>query len=149
MSVRQINAGGREMQSKKRGPLLEQQNKLVSKKVLSLEAKAVEKYVPDKLLLLLLNALDKRASRKTIDGIIGRIERHMSPKTRTTLITAADEYVPDTVANSRKVSTVVAGVAKYIPDTIIPPESAENWSNLKIKFHIPTLLLREGKDNPP
>ena len=137
------------MQTKQRRPFLERQNKLVSKKVLSLEAKAVEKYVPDKLLLLLLNALDKRASRKTIDGIIGRIERHMSPKTRTTLITAADEYVPDTVANSRKVSTIVAGVGKYIPDRIIPPECSENWSKIKVKFHIPTLLLRQGKDNPP
>ena len=137
------------MQSKKRRPFLEQQNKIVSKKVLSLEAKAVEKYVPDKLLLRLLNALDKHASPKTVDGIIDRIERHISAKTRTTLITAADEYVPDTVANSRKVSTIVAGVGKYIPDRIIPPECSENWSNLKIKFHIPTLLLREGKDNPP
>ena len=137
------------MQTKQRRPFLERQNKLVSKKVLSLEAKAVEKYVPDRLLLLLLNALDKHASPKTIDGIIARIERHLSPKARTTLITAADEYVPDTVANSRKVSTIVAGVGKYIPDRVIPPESAENWSNIKVKFHIPTLLLRQGKDNPP
>lgn len=137
------------MQSKQRRPFLARQNKLVSKKVLSLEAKAVEKYVPDRLLLLLLNAVDRHASPKTIDGIIDRIERHLSAKTRTNLITAADEYVPDTVANSRKVSTIVAGVGKYIPDRIIPPESTENWSNIKVKFHIPTLLLRQGKDNPP
>lgn len=136
------------MQTKQRKPFLERQNKLVSKKVLSLEAQAVEKYVPDKLLLLLLNALDKHASPKTIDGIISRIEKHLSPKTRANLITVADEYVPDTVANSRKISTVVAGVGKYIPDRIIPPESAENWSNIKVKFHIPTLLLRQDKDSP-
>lgn len=136
------------MQSKQRTPFLERQNMIVSKKVLSLEAKAVEKYVPDRLLLRLLNALDKHASPKTIDGIIDRIERHLSPKTRITLITAADKYVPDTVANSRKVSTVVAGVGKYIPDRIIPPESAENWLNIKVKFNIPTLLMRQGKDNP-
>ncbi|MBM3156184.1 MAG: hypothetical protein FJ004_02735 [Chloroflexi bacterium] len=137
------------MQTKQRKPFLERQNKLVSEKVLSLEAKAVEKYVPDRLLLLLLNALDRRASPKTIDGIIERLEKHLSPKTRTNLIAAADEYVPDTVANSRKISAIVAGVGKYIPDRIIPPESAENWSNLKVKFHIPTLLLRQGKYNPP
>jgi hypothetical protein len=136
------------MQTKMRRPFLERQNKIVSKKVLSLEAKAVEKYVPDKLLLRLLNALDKHASPKTINGIMDRIERHISAKTRITLITAADEYVPDTVANSRKVSTVVAGVGKYIPDRIIPPECSENWSKIKVKFHIPTLLLREDKDNP-
>lgn len=136
------------MQTKQRRPFLERQNKLVSKKVLSLEAQAVEKYVPDKLLLLLLNELDKHASPKTIDSIISRIEKHLSSKTRANLITVADEYVPDTVANSRKISTVVAGVGKYIPDRIIPPESAENWSNIKVKFHIPTLLLRQGKDNP-
>jgi len=137
------------MQEKKRRPFLEQQNKLVSKKVLSLEAKAVEKYVPDKLLLLLLKSLDKHASPKTIDAIVNRIEKHISSKMRATLITAAEEFVPDTVANSRKVSAIVAGVGKYIPDRVIPSESAENWSNLKVKFHIPTLLLREGKENPP
>ena len=137
------------MQERKRRPFLEQQNKLVSKKVLSLEAKAVEKYMPDKLLLLLLNSLDKHASPKTIDAIVSRIEKHISSKTRATLITAAEEYVPDTVANSRKVTTIVAGVGKYIPDRIIPPELSEDWANLKVKFHIPTLLLRAGKENPP
>jgi hypothetical protein len=109
----------------------------------------VEKYVPDRLLLLFMNALDKRASPKTINAIIDKIEKHISEKVRASLLAVADEYVPDTVASSRKVSTVVAGVGKYIPDRIIPAESAEKWSNLKIKFSIPTLLIREVKDTPP
>ena len=136
------------MPSKAKRSVLEPPAKFVSQKVLSLDAKVVEKYVPDKLLLLLINALDKRASPRTIDAIVGMIERHISRKTLSSLITVADEYVPDTVANSRKVSTVVAGVAKYIPDRIIPAESAEKWSNLKTKFSIPTLLTKEGKAAP-
>jgi len=136
------------MPSKAKRSILEPPAKFVSEKVLSLDAKVVEKYVPDKLLLLLINALDKRASPRTIDSIVGMIERHISTKTLASLITVADEYVPDTVASSRKVSTVVAGVGKYIPDRIIPPESAEKWSNLKTKFSIPTLLIKEGKAAP-
>ena len=136
------------MPSKAKRSMLQPPAKFVSEKVLSLDAKVVEKYVPDKLLLLLINALDKRASPRTIDAIVGMIERHISRKTLASLITVADEYVPDTVANSRKVSTVVAGVGKYIPDRIIPAESAEKWSNLKTKFSIPTLLIKEGKAAP-
>lgn len=136
------------MPSKAKRSILEPPAKFVSQKVLSLDAKVVEKYVPDKLLLLLINALDKRASPRTIDAIVGMIERHISRKTLASLIAVADEYVPDTVANSRKVSTVIAGVAKYIPDRIIPAESAEKWSNLKTKFSIPTLLIKEGKAAP-
>jgi len=136
------------MPSKAKGSILEPPAKFISQKVLSLDAKVIEKYVPDRLLLLLINAVDKRASPRTIDAIVGMIERHISRKTLASLITVADEYVPDTVANSRKVSTVVAGVAKYIPDRIIPAESAEKWSNLKTKFSIPTLLIKEGKAAP-
>ena len=136
------------MPSKAKRSILQPPAKFVSEKVLSLDAKVVEKYVPDRLLLILINALDKRASPRTIDAIVGMIERHVSTKTLASLITVADEYVPDTVANSRKVSTVVAGVGKYIPDRIIPAESAEKWSNLKTKFSIPTLLIKEGKAAP-
>jgi hypothetical protein len=136
------------MPSKAKRSILEPPAKFVSQKVLSLDAKVIEKYVPDRLLLLLINAVDKRASPRTIDAIVGMIERHISRKTLASLITVADEYVPDTVANSRKVSTVVAGVAKYIPDRIIPAESAEKWSNLKTKFSIPTLLIKECKAAP-
>jgi hypothetical protein len=137
------------MPSKAKKSILEPPAKFVSEKVLSLEVKAVERYVPDKLLLLFMNALDKRASPRTINAIVDKIEKYISAKVRDSLLALADEYVPDTVANSRKVSTVIAGVGKYIPDRIIPSESAEKWSNLKIKFSIPTLLIREVKDTPP
>ncbi|MCX5994953.1 MAG: hypothetical protein NTV59_03015 [Chloroflexi bacterium] len=137
------------MPSKAKKSILEPPAKFVSEKVLSLEVKAVEKYVPDKLLLLFMNTLDKRASPRTINAIVDKIEKYISAKVRDSLLALADEYVPDTVANSRKVSTVIAGVGKYIPDRIIPSESAEKWSNLKIKFSIPTLLIREGKATPP
>ena len=136
------------MPSKAKRSILEPPAKFVSEKVLSLEVKVVEKYVPDKLLLLFMNALDKRASPQTIDAIVNKIEKYISERVRASLLAVADEYVPDTVASSRKVSTVVAGVGKYIPERIIPAESAEKWSNLKIKFSIPTLLTKEGKAAP-
>lgn len=137
------------MPSKAKRSILKPPAKFVYGKVLSLEVKAVEKYVPDRLLLLFMNALDKRASPQTIDAIIEKIEKYISEKVRASLLAVADEYVPDTVASSRKVSAVVAGVGKYIPDRLIPAESAEKWANLKIKFSIPTLLIKEGKDTPP
>jgi hypothetical protein len=137
------------MPSKAKRSILEPPAKFVYGKVLSLEVKAVEKYVPDRLLLLFINALDKRASPKRINSIIDKIEKYISENVRASLLAVADEYVPDTVANSRKVSTVVAGVGKYIPDRLIPAESADKWSHLKIKFSIPTLLIKEGKDTPP
>ena len=118
--------------------------KFVSEKWISLETKVLDKYVPDRLLLLLVNALDNRVPPRAINGIINGLDR-LPQKVRSTLITAADEYVPDAVANSRKASAVIAGVAKYVPDRIIPPESAEEWSKVKTKFHIPTLLSR-GRD---
>jgi hypothetical protein len=136
------------MPSKAKRSILEPPAKFVSQKVLSLDAKVIEKYVPDKLLLLLINAVDKRASPRTIDAIVDKIEKHISSKLRASLLNVADEYVPDTVASSRKVSSVVAGIGKYIPDRIIPAESAEKWSNLKTKFSIPTLLVKEGKAAP-
>jgi len=137
------------MPSKAKRSILEPPAKFVSQKVLSLDAKVIEKYVPDRLLLLLIKAVDKRASPRTIDAIMDKIERHISSKLRASLLNVADEYVPDTVASSRKVSSVVAGIGKYIPDRIIPAESAEKWSNLKTKFSIPTLLVKEGKATPP
>jgi hypothetical protein len=134
------------MPEKAKRSILEPPAKFVSEKVLSLDAIVVEKYVPDKLLLVLMKALDKRAS--TMEAVVDIIERHVSAKMRASLINVADEYVPDTVASSRKVSTVVAGVGKYIPDRIIPAESTEKWSHLKTKFSIPTLLIKEGKAAP-
>jgi len=124
---------------------LEPPVRFVSNRVISLEAKAVERYVPDRLLLFYLNALDKHVPPEVIDGVIGGLDM-LPPKVRSSLITAADRYVPDTVASSRKLSALIAAVYKYVPDRIIPPESAEDWSNVKTKFHIPTLLSR-GQSN--
>ena len=115
--------------------------RFVSDRVISLEVKAVDRYVPDRLLLFYLNALDKHVPPEVIDGVIGGLDM-LPPKVRSSLITAADRYVPDTAASSRKVAAVIAAIYKYIPDRIIPPESSENWSNIKTKFHIPTLLSR-------
>jgi hypothetical protein len=121
--------------------VLEPPTKFVSHKVISLEVKMVDRFVPDRLLLFYLNTLDKRVPSKAIDGIINSLDK-LPTKIRSSLITAADEYVPDTVASSRKVSAIISGVYKYVPDRIIPPESADNWANVKMKFHIPTLLSR-------
>lgn len=124
--------------------MLQPPARFVSHKVISLEVKAVERFVPDRLLLFYLNTLDKRIPPKAINGIINGLDK-LPPKVRSSLITAADEYVPDTVACSRKVSAFISGVYKYIPDRIIPPESAENWAHVKTKFHIPTLLSRDSR----
>ena len=120
--------------------------KFVSGKVLSLETRVIDRYVPDRLLLLLMNTLDKRVPSTAIDGFISGLDK-LPRRVRSTIISAADAYVPDTVANSRKASAVIAGVAKYVPDSVIPPESAEVWSRVKTKFHIPTLLSR-GRSSP-
>jgi hypothetical protein len=133
------------MPQKRKKSTVESSIKSISERVISLEVKTVDRYVPDRLLLFYLNALDKHVPPKAIDGVISGLDK-LPPKMRSSLITAADEYVPDTAASSRKVSAVIAGVYKYIPDRIIPPESVEDWSNVKTKFHIPTLLSR-GQSN--
>lgn len=122
--------------------ILDPPAKFISGKGISLEVKVVERLVPDMLLLFYLNTLDKRVPPKVIDGVIDGLDK-LPPKVRSSLIAAAYEYVPDTVAGLRKVSAVISGVCKYVPYRIIPPESAEIWSNVKAKFHIPTLLSRE------
>ena len=126
---------------KKTKSTLEPSTKSVYRKVASLEVKVVDKCVPDRLLLFYLNMLDKRVPPKAIDGVISGLDK-LPPKVRSSLITAIDEYDPDTAASSRKVSAVISAVYKYVPDRIIPPESAEDWSNVKMKFHIPTLISR-------
>jgi hypothetical protein len=73
------------------------------------------------------------------------VEKVVSNRLRSFVITVADEYVPDEVANSRKVCAVIAGVGKYIPDEIIPPESTGRWENLRTKFHIPRLISSKPK----
>ena len=117
----------------------------LAKRGFFLFVKAVDKYAPDRLLLFGLNFLDKRVPNRLISFAIRVVERLASNKLRSIVIAAADEYVPDEVANSRKVCTVLAGVGKYIPDEIIPPESTERWENLRTKFHIPKLISNRQK----
>jgi len=107
--------------------------------------KAVDKYAPDRLLLFGLNFLDKRIPNRLISFAIRVVEKVASNKLRSFVITIADEYVPDEVANSRKVCTVLAGLGKYIPDELIPPESTGRWENLRTKFHIPRLISSRPK----
>jgi hypothetical protein len=107
--------------------------------------RAVDKYAPDRLLLFGLNFLDKRVPNRLISFAIRVVEKVVSNRLRSFVITVADEYVPDEVANSRKVCAVIAGVGKYIPDEIIPPESTGRWENLRTKFHIPRLISSRPK----
>ena len=117
----------------------------LAKKAFSFVVKAVDKYAADRLLLFGLNFLDKRVPNRVISFAIRAIERLAPRRLRSTAITAADEYVPDEVANSRKVCAVIAGVGKYIPDEMIPPESTGRWENLRTKFHIPRLVSSRRK----
>ena len=130
----------------KRTSRLEPPVRFVSGRLLTIYVKAVDRYVPDRLLLFSINILDKHIPPKAIDVVIDEVDKHVPPRVRSSLITAAEELVPDSAASSRKVSAVLAGVGKYIPDRIIPPESFDSWVNLKMKFHIPTLLSR-GQDD--
>jgi hypothetical protein len=107
--------------------------------------KAVDKYAPDRLLLFGLNFLDKRVPNRLISFAIKVVEKVASNRLRSFVINIADEYVPDEVANSRKVCAVIAGVGKYIPDELIPPESTGKWDNLRTKFHIPRLISSRQK----
>ncbi|MCK5124254.1 MAG: hypothetical protein KAQ73_06420 [Dehalococcoidia bacterium] len=107
--------------------------------------KAVDKYAPDRLLLFGLNFLDKRVPNRLISFAIRVVEKVASNRLRSFVINIADEYVPDEVANSRKVCAVIAGVGKYIPDELIPPESTGRWENLRTKFHIPRLISSRPK----
>ncbi len=119
-------------------------DKLISKRVLSIEARMVDRYVSDETLLRYLNALDKRVSPGEIDRTVEDVKKYVPRSVLSYLIFRADEYVPDAVANSRKICALLAGVGKYIPDSVIPPESAERWSWVKARFHIPT-LVRKGQ----
>lgn len=117
----------------------------LAKKGFSLFVKAVDKYAPDRLLLFGLNFLDKRVPNRLITFAIKVVQKLASARLRAFAIAVADEYVPDEVANSRKVCAVIAGVGKYIPDEIIPPESRERWQNIRTKFHIPKLISGRRK----
>jgi hypothetical protein len=126
-------------------PRFDSRIRSLAKRWFFLFVKAVDKYAPDRLLLFGLNFLDKRVPNRLISFAIRMVEKLASNKLRSIVIAAADEYVPDEVANSRKVCTVLAGVGKYIPDEIIPPESTERWENLRTKFHIPKLISNRQK----
>lgn len=120
-------------------------NRALAKKGFSLLVRVVDKYAPDRLLLFGLRFLDNRVPNRLISFAIRTVERLAPRRLRSTAIAAADEYVPDEVANSRKICTVLAAVGKYIPDEMIPPESAGRWENLRTKFHIPKLVSNRQK----
>ncbi|TEU17829.1 MAG: hypothetical protein E3I25_02320 [Dehalococcoidia bacterium] len=126
-------------------PKLDSVIRSLAKRGFSLFVKAVDKYAPDRLLLFGLNFLDKRVPNRLISFAIKWVERLAPRKLISSVIATADEYVPDEVANSRKVCTVLAGLGKYIPDEIIPPESTGRWENLRTKFHIPKLISSKPK----
>ena len=117
----------------------------LSKRGFFIFVKAVDRYAPDRLLLFGLNFLDRRVPNRLISFAIRVVEKVASNKLRSFVIDIADEYVPDEVANSRKVCAVIAGVGKYIPDELIPPESIGRWDNLRTKFHIPRLISSRPK----
>ena len=132
------------MPSKSAKSIIQPPAKFVSRKVISLESKIVDRFVPDRLLLFYLNTIDNRIPARAIDGVINGLGR-LPRKLRSSLITATCDYVPDTVASSRKASALISGIGKYIPDRIVPPESIEDWEQVKAKFHIPTLLTKEQR----
>lgn len=134
-----------DMAAQQHKPKLDSVVRSLAKKGFSLFVKAVDKYAPDRLLLFGLNLLDKRVPNRLISFTIKVVKKLASARLRATAIAAADEYVPDEVANSRKVCAVIAGVGKYIPDEIIPPESTGRWENLRTKFHIPKLISSRQK----
>jgi len=103
----------------------------------------IDRFVPDILLLYLMHTLDRIVRPPTINTLIKKIDILVSPKVRSSLIEVADQCALDAVASSRKMSAIVAFVGKYIPDSLIPPESAECWSDLKVKLHVPTLISRK------
>lgn len=117
----------------------------VARRGFALLVRAVDKYAPDRLLLFALNFLDRRVPNRLITFAIKVVQKLPTARLRATAIAAADEYVPDEVANSRKVCAVIAGVGKYIPDEVIPPGSRDRWENLKAKFHIPKLVSGRRK----
>jgi len=115
----------------------------VSHKVIVLEVKLVDSYVPARLLLFYLNLLDKRVPPKLKTAVVDGVGKYVPEKVRAAALTAADDYVPDDVANSWKICAVIAGIGKYVPEKIIPTQSAETWANLRTKYSIPTLIEKK------
>ena len=114
----------------------------VSRRVILAYLDMVERYMPDKLLLFFINTLDTHVPTKAVDFVIDRADQYVPHRMRIFLIAFADQCVPDTVGDFRKVSSFIAGFGKYIPDRVIPQDSIDNWLNIKLKLHIPTLLSR-------
>lgn len=110
--------------------------------LLNFAVRVIDRSVPDVVLRFYMNLLDRRVPPRVICTVVDSVDA-VPNKLLSSAIIAADEYVPDSVANSRKVCAVLAGLGKYIPDRVIPPESAERWENVKTKFHIPTLVMRK------
>lgn len=113
-----------------------------SHRVIALEVKAVDAWIPRRLLLLSICAvdrLDRRVPPRVKTTIVQRIGR-LPEDVRASLIEAADEFVPEDVDNSWKFCSVLAGICKYIPETVIPMCSAEKWERLRFRYHIPTLI---------
>jgi hypothetical protein len=108
-------------------------------KVIALEVKAVNAFVPRRVLLFYVNLLDRRVPPKVKTSIVDGIGK-LSEDVRASLLAVADEYVPQDVDNSWKFCAVVAGICKYIPEKIIPTQSAETWDKLRVRFHIPTVV---------
>jgi hypothetical protein len=111
----------------------------VSHKVIALEVRAVNAYVPRRLLLFYVNLLDRRVPPKVKTSIVDGIGK-LPEDVRASILAVADEYVPQDVDNSWKFCSVVAGICKYIPERIIPMCSAERWEKLRGRYHIPTLI---------
>ena len=118
----------------------------ISHKVIALEVKAVNAFVPRRLLLFYVNLLDRRVPPKVKTSIVDGIGK-LSEDVRVSLLAVADEYVQQDVDNSWKFCAVVAGICKYIPEKIIPTQSAETWDKLRVRFHIPTVI--EGTQPQP
>lgn len=111
----------------------------ISHRVIALEVRAVDAWVPRRLLLFSMDAVDRRVPPKIKTSIVERIGR-LPEKVRASLIHAADEFVPQDVDNSWKFCSVLAGLCKYIPEKVIPMCSAEKWEKLRFRYHIPTLI---------
>ena len=111
----------------------------LSHKVIALGVSAVNAYMPQRLLLFCLNLLDRRVPPKVKTSVVDGIGK-LPEDVRTSILTVADEYVPQDVDNSWKSCAVIAGICKYIPEKIIPMCSAERWEKLRGRYHIPTLI---------
>jgi hypothetical protein len=143
--VKTNHVGVERMALNRKTSRLDSISRSLAEKWFSAFVRFVDRYAPDRLLLFGLNFLDKHVPNRLITLAIDLVERLVPRRLRSTAIAAADDYVPDAVANSRKVSVVIAGVGKYIPDKLVPAESTERWENLRTKLHIPRLISSKHK----